>query len=255
MQKNTGLLVFVLLMLSHFSFSQKADSTKSRYHIKGAVTVTNKGISLVPTFTLGKPAVLFDLSMGKKKLFFEPQLKFSLGGKPWAFLFWWRYKLVTNNRFAFTLGIHPALNFRTETYLVNGVSNTVMVTRRYLASELVPNFFLSKNTSVGLYYLYSRGIDKGTVRITHFLTVNSNFSHIKLTNEFFARFTPQFYYLRLDGNDGFYFTYTLTLAKKNFPLTIQSIINKTIHTDITASKNFVWNASLIYSFNKKYVQQ
>jgi len=36
------------------------------------------------------------------------------------------------------------------------------------------------------------------------------------------------------------------VAKKNFPLSISAIINKTINSDITGSKNFVWNVSLIY---------
>ncbi|MDP9229082.1 MAG: hypothetical protein M3O67_00250, partial [Bacteroidota bacterium] len=124
MQKNTGLLVFVFLLLAHFSFSQKTDSTKNIFHFKGAVTVTNKGISFIPTFSLGKPAAIFDLSMGKRKLFFEPQLRFSLEGKPWSFLFWWRYKLVTDKKFALTLGAHPAMNFKTESFTVNGVPKT-----------------------------------------------------------------------------------------------------------------------------------
>ena len=249
-----AILSFVVLTLTYSSFSQRIDSTKNIFHFKGAVIVTSKGISLVPTFTLGKPAAIFDFSMGKKKLFFEPQLKFSLGGKPWAFLFWWRYKLVTAKGFALTFGIHPALNFRTDSFLVNGIKKGYLVTRRYLAGEVVPNYFVSKNISVGLYYLYSRGLDNGTIRNTHFLTVNSNFSHIKLGNRFFARFVPQLYYLRQDGKDGFYFTYTLTLAKKNFPLTVQSIGNKTIRTNVPGSQNFIWNASLIYSFSKNYVQ-
>ena len=215
------MLFFVFLTFTYFSFSQNTDSTKNIFHFKGAVTVTNKGISLVPTFTLGKPAAIFDLSMGKKKLFFEPQLKFSLQGKPWAFLFWWRYKLIANKKFAFTIGTHPALNFRTDSFLVNGIKKGFLVTRRYLSGELVPNYFVSKNISVGLYYLYSRGLDNGTIKNTHFLTVNSTFTNIKIGSQLFARFSPQFYYLRQDGKDGFYFTYTLALAKKNFPLTLQ----------------------------------
>ena len=255
MQKITVLLVVGLLMLTQNSFSQKTDSTKSMYHIKGAVTVTNKGLSFIPTFSLGKPAAIFDLSMGKKKLFFEPQLRFALEGKPWSFLFWWRYKLVTTNKFSVNLGAHPALNFKTESFIVNGISREHIITRRYLAGELAPNYFVSKNISVGLYYLYSRGLDQGTTRKTHFLTVNSNFSNIKLGNQFFARLTPQFYYLKQDVKHGVYFASTLTLAKKNFPISLQSIINKTIQSDIIGSQNFVWNASLIYSFNKKYVKQ
>jgi hypothetical protein len=99
MQKNTVLLVLVLSMLTHFSFSQKNDSTKGIRHYGTVVSVTTKGISTIPSFTLGKPAVIFDVAMGTRKLSFEPQFRFSLEGKPWSFLFWWRYKLLTTDKF------------------------------------------------------------------------------------------------------------------------------------------------------------
>ncbi|HKC36618.1 MAG TPA: hypothetical protein VKB95_11170 [Chitinophagaceae bacterium] len=255
MQKITILLVLVLSLLTQYSFSQKTDSTKNIFHFKGAITVTNKGISLIPTFTLGKPAAIFDLSMGKKKLFFEPQLKFSLKGKPWSFLFWWRYKLITDKKFSLTIGGHPAINFRTDSFFINGAQRATIVARRYLAGELVPNYFISKNVSVGLYYLYGRGLDHGTIRNDHFLTINANFSHIKLGDKFFARFTPQLYYLNQDGKDGFYFTSSLTLVKRNFPISFQSTTNKIIQTNVPGSQDFLLNFSLIYSFNKTYVNQ
>ena len=249
------ILLFIFLLATHLSFSQKTDSTKKEFHLKGAVTVTNKGISTIPTFTLGKPAIIFDLSMGKKKLFFEPQFKFSLKGKPWAFLFWWRYKLIADKKFTLTVGGHPAINFKTETHTVNGVTSNYIVARRYLATELVPNYSISKNVSVGLYYLYGRGLDYGTIRNGHFLTVNTNFSHIKLGDKFFARFMPQVYYLNQDGKDGFYFTSSLTLLKKDFPISFQSLTNKIIHTKVPGSYDFLLNFSLIYSFSKNYVQR
>jgi hypothetical protein len=89
---------------------------------------------------------------------------------------------------------------------------------------------------------------------THFLTISSNISNIKLFNDIYFRFTPQFYYLDQDGKDGVYLTSAFTLSKLRFPLSIQSIINKTIQTEVPGSENFVWNISLIYSFNKKYVE-
>jgi len=113
MQKHRILFVLILSLVTQFCLSQKRDSS---FHVAGAVTVTNKGISLVPTFTLGKPATIFDLSMGKRKLYFEPQLRFALEGKPWSFLFWWRYRLLSKNKMAVTLGGHPAMNFKTETW-------------------------------------------------------------------------------------------------------------------------------------------
>src|SRR5690242_9170902 len=231
MQKHRVILVLILLLVTYFSFSQKEDRTNDVFHFRGAVTATNKGISLVPTFTLGKPATIFDLSMGKKKLYFEPQLRFALEGKPWSFLFWWRYRLLNNSKMAVTLGAHPAMNFKTETWSENGTPKTAIVTRRYLAGELVPNYFVSKNVSIGVYYLYSDCFDIGTAANTHFLTINSNFSHIKLFDDVYLRFTPQLYCLNQDGKEGFYFTSAFTLAKARFPLSLQSIINKTIQTE------------------------
>jgi len=37
-------------------------------HIGGGVTLTNNGISLLPTFSLEKPTVIFDLSVGSSCL-------------------------------------------------------------------------------------------------------------------------------------------------------------------------------------------
>lgn len=67
------------------------------------------------------------------------------------------------------------------------------------------------------------------------------------------RFSPQVYYLNQDKEDGFYITSTLAFTKRRFPLSVMAIFNKTIETDITGSKDFVWNVSLVYSFSKHYV--
>jgi hypothetical protein len=86
----------VILNLPQSAFSQEPDGTNTVSHFGGAITVTTKGISMVPNLSLGKPAAIFDLSMGKRRLSFEPSLRFALEGKPWSFLFWWRYKLINN---------------------------------------------------------------------------------------------------------------------------------------------------------------
>ncbi len=248
------LLFFVLLHLSHFAFSQKTDSTKTPVNFSGSVSVTNNGISIVPSFSLGKPAAIFMLAVGKKRLTFEPDIRFSLSGKPWSMLFWGRYKLVTSDKFKVGTGAHLGLNFRTSVLPINGDLSETTVTRRYLATEFFPRYSLTKNISVGFYYLYGHGLDAGTIGNTHFITFNTNFSHIIITDKFFASFNPQLYYLKLDAQDGYFFTSTLTLAKKNFPLSVSSTINKEINSNITGSKDLLWNISLVYSFNNKYVK-
>jgi hypothetical protein len=253
---STVLLVFAFFISSRAAFSQEGDNSKAIDHVGGAVTITNNGISLLPTFSLGKPAIMFDINLGNKKLTFEPQFRFALEGKPWSFLFWWRYKLVSTDKFQVRVGAHPAIAFRTaSTMAMAGGVNETVVAQRYLASEFSPNYFITKNISVGIYYLYSQGFAESTTKHTHFLTVNSNFSNIKLLEQFYVKFNPQVFYLKMDAIDGFYATSTITLAKQNFPLSLQSILNKTIKSNIPAKGDFVWNVSVIYSFRNEFVKK
>jgi hypothetical protein len=84
MQKITVLFVTLLLMLTQYAFSQKTDSTKRISYFSGSASVTNNGISIVPSFSLGKPAAIFNLSLTKKRFSVEQDLRFSLAGKPWS---------------------------------------------------------------------------------------------------------------------------------------------------------------------------
>jgi hypothetical protein len=242
-------------IFTHDAYSQEIDTTTSINHIGGAVTVTNNGISLLPTFSLGKPALMLDMSVGNEKISFEPQFRFSLEGKPWAFIFWWRYKLINTNKFIIKVGAHPAIAFKTVPISVNGDTNETIVAQRYIAGEFSPNYFITTNTSIGIYYLHAHGSDEGATRSTHFITVNCNFSNIKLSERFFMNFSPQVYYLRLDETDGYYVTATLTFAMRDFPFSMQSIVNRALETNIAATSDFVWNVSLVYSFRKEYTRK
>jgi hypothetical protein len=64
---------------------------------------------------------------------------------------------------------------------------------------------------------------------------------------------PQIFYLKQDRNDGYYFNSTFTIAKSNFPLSLSSIINRSIRTIMPGSKEFVGNVSLVYSFSRNYI--
>jgi hypothetical protein len=246
---------FGLLSITYVSFSQTNDSIKVAGHFGGNVTITNYGISFIPNFTLGKPAAIFDMSAGKGKLSFEPQFRFALTGKPWSFVFWWRYKLLSTDKFLINIGGHPSVTFKTKTIIVDGVTSEATVANQYLAGELAPNYLLSKNASIGVYYFYGYGLDKDVIRNTHMFSLRSSFSNIKISKQLYMRFNPQVYYLRMADKDGVYFSSSLTIAKRNFPLSVSALINKTIQTEISAGKSFLWNVSLAYSFNKDYVEK
>jgi hypothetical protein len=248
-------LLFVFINLPIFLFSQQIDSTKEVSSFMAAVNVTNNGISLLPNFTLGKPAAIFNMTIGKKRLSFEPEMRFALeGAKPWSFIFWWRYKIVKTNKFTLNVGAHPSFVFKEKTLMIDGASHDVLTTQRYAATELVPTYALSKNLSVGVYYLHSFGLNEDASKSTNFLALRGNISNIPLSKQFFFKISPQLYYLNINGIEGTYVTSTFTLSKKNCPLFISSILSKAIKTEI-AGKDFVWNISLHYAFNKNYVSQ
>ncbi len=241
-------LIFSVFLLN--SYAQKVDSTQKEYHFSGTASVTNNGISFIPTFSIGKPASIVTLSMGSKKFSFEPEFRASLEGKPWSVILWGRYKLVNNNKFKFNIGAHPAISFKTILTEVNGKNIEVIQGQRFLAGEVSPNYMINKHISIGMYYLVSKGFEENSSKKNHFVTLNTNISNINLSNGIALRFAPQVYYLKMDNNDGYYVSTISSLSKKNSPLSISSLMNKVIRTNIAGSKDFSWNISLVYSFYK-----
>jgi hypothetical protein len=244
-------LLNLFILTCTTAISQTAEQPVPTYRFGAGATVTNTGISLIPSFSLGKPAAMFDMMAGKGKLSFEPQLRFALTGKPWSFLFWWRYKLLKKDRFFVNIGAHPAFVFRTVPVTYNGTDRDMMVTDRYFATEVSPNYQLRKNITIGLYYIHSNSLDKGLTKNMHFITVNANFTEINLSKHYFMKFNPQAFYLKMDEQDGFYLSTTTTLARRDFPLSIQSIMSGPIETSIP-SKSFLWNISLVYYIRHEY---
>jgi hypothetical protein len=211
------------------------------------VTVTNNGISMIPTFSIGKPAVVFDIAAKGKRLSFEPQLRFALEGKPWSFIFWWRYKLYNDSKWAINIGAHPAITFKTQITNINGVNQEQLVGYRYLAGEFAPNYKIAKNATIGIYYMFSKNIETLGIKDNHYLTLNASISQIHITDDIMVKVNPQVYYLRMDALDGFYTSAITNISKKNCPISVSFLLNKAIHTRINTNELFKWNASIIYS--------
>ncbi len=239
-----------ILSLTVFKFTgltQEVEDQAFLDDFQGTASITHNGISLVPSFSLGDPAAIFDLKFTKGRLSFEPDLRFALEGKPWSFLFWFRYKAIQNDRFSLRIGAHPGLNFRTVSVIRNGQPEELLETRRYLASEIVPNYQISDKLSIGMYYLRGRGFDEG-LKNSDFLTLNASLNDLFVSEKLYINVSPQVYYLRLDDLTGYYVVGFITLAKKDFPLSLSAILNKAINTQIQPEKDFIWNVSLVYSF-------
>ena len=223
-------------------------------NFRAAALVTNNGISLLPSFSLGKPAAQFDLSMFGKRLGFEPQIRYALEGKPWSYIFWLRYKAIKGDKFFLTVGAHPALIFRQLTATVNGIPRDYQAAQRYIAGEVAPNYRVSRKATIGLYYLRGHGLDRGTVSNTHFVALNSSFSNVKLYNKVYLRFVSQVYSLKQANNQGYYISTTSILYNPAFPLSVGAITNHTLRTEIPNSKPLIWNLSLIWTYSANFRQ-
>lgn len=248
--KKTLIALFILGYTA--IFAQKKDST---FNFRADVSITNNGFSIVPAFTLGKPAAFLDMRMGNKRLSFEPQFRFALEGRPWSFIFIYRYKAILKPKFQLAIGGHlPGINYVTAPVTINGVTEKLSVARRFLAAEIIPTYKFNNKVSVGLYFLRGHGFQQHTTQNSTFLSLQGNFSTIKLAGKTYFSFNPQVFYLKTDDVDGYYVNATTTVGVSGFPLTVSSIVNKAIRSDIPA-KDFDWNVSLVYTLNKSYVRK
>jgi len=251
---NKIILQLLFVCLSHSLYAQENESSDAKInHFGGAVTISSKGISTIPNLTLGKPAMFFDMSMGRR-FTFEPQFRFSLEGKPWALVFWGRYKVLTGNKFTLDVRANHSLSFKTITETAPATSNEYIRATRYLAGAVTPNYQFNKYFGVGMYLFYARGIEKFITRNSYMTSLRPNFSNIPIVKDVVARVGPELYYLKMDDNDGMFLNTIISISKKNFPLSISALINKTLKSNIPSENDFLWNVSLIYSFNKEYTE-
>jgi len=249
------ILTFLIISLSYTVSAQKNDSTIAKIsNFGGAVTIQSKGISTIPNLTLGKPAAVFDMKLGRK-LTFEPQFRFSLEGKPWAIVFWWRYYASITNKFKVTLHANHSLSYKSITsFTSSGASQEIIRTTRYLAGAIAPNYQINKYIGTGMYLFYTRGIEKYITRNTYMVSFRPSISNIPVTKSIAARLGPEIYYLKMDDKDGVYLNTTILISKKNFPLSVSALINKPLKSNILSEYDFLWNVGLSYTFNKKYME-
>lgn len=254
--KNYAYLILLLLFLvfSTALSAQKNDSTILKIDsFTGVVTIQSKGISTIPNLTLGKPAAVFDMKLGRK-LTFEPQFRFALDGKPWAMVFWWRYYSSIGGKFRTIFSTNYSLSYKTVTNASYDPPQENIRTTRYLVGAMEPNYQFNKYFDIGVYLFYNYGIEKFITRNTYMYSVRPGISNIQVTKNIIARINPEIYYLKLDKKDGIYFNARLLVTKKNCPVSLSALINKPLNSNIPAEYDLLWNVGVSYTFNKKYTE-
>ena len=248
------ILLLLVMILVHPSKAQEEVTSKS-YHFNGSVSVTNNGFSFVPTFSLGEPASIIDLSIGGKRFSFEPQFRFELQGlKPWSFIAIWRYDLIQKEKTKLRLGVHfPGFSYIKRVIEIDGVMTEQIFAQRWFTPELTFSTALTKNIQIGSYYIHGFGLEsEGQINNTDFLSLRMAFN-FAIAKHWFLKWNPQAYYLRMDELGGFFAAQSITFGHKEFPISISSMMNKSLEKENEIpARDFDWNISLIYSFKNSF---
>lgn len=227
-------------------------SKKDTIVFSGGITATNKGISTIPSSTLGKAATIFNFSFRKDRLSFDPELRFDMEDlKPWAFVFWWRYRLVDSEKWRLQIGANPGMSFKNRSLIKDGETEKILSIERTATADFAPTYFLSDKVNIGIYYMYSHRLE-GNTRNTHFLAWRTNISKLMI-EDYELRFSPQFYYLRIDDQDGIYASSGVSINKSKLPFTLSALFNRKINSNITIGDDYIWNISLTYRFGNRYI--
>jgi len=250
-QQRFLLLIFASFFVFTSLIAQEQAPAKPTGQFGGVITATNNGVSIIPSFTLGRPALLFDLSLSGERFSFDPMLRFGMDGKPWSFVFWGRYKAIKDKPFTLTLGAHPAFIFAERIVKVNGQEKSMFVSQRFLAMEVAPMYKFSKRLSMGLYYLRGHGFNPIPPDNSNFLAINTVVSNIPVGGDFSLRVNPQLFFLKVDDNSGTYITSNFTVSKPGFPIGFQGLVNQKIKSTIPGD-DFIWNVGLLYLFSTPY---
>lgn len=250
--KSTILLGFVFFASSLNLAAQSTDSTQKSYHFRGNLSVTQNGMSLIPAFSLGKPAAIAELSIGNNKLSFDPEIRFDLNGQPWSFIFWWRYQFIQNSRFKLHAGAHPAFIFR-NTQVMSASNKMVesMEGRRFFAGEIGPSYQISDQVRVGGIFLVGRSLGKIPTEVNQFYAVNTTLNLFKPGHPWTIQAKPMAFYLQMNDRHGYFVSSSFLIAHKQFPLALGSIVSRKTVSTIEV-EDWIWNISLIYSFSNDF---
>ena len=247
--------LFPALFLCLFSvqpiLAQQLDSTKPVTVFNGNFSLTTNGFSIIPTFSLNSPALITQMSWRRRKFSVDPDIRLTPNFKKGSMILWFRYYPLEKKRFSLRVGAHPAMNLQVRTLVDStGAATEISQMRRFLAWELAPSFRITKNWTIGLYYLQGNGLQDDGPQTTHFINLGSAITNLRLSPRMRLAIFPAVYYLNLDGNDGFYVTGTVDLSHTRWPLSLSGSINQTLTSNIPGNKIFMWNISLNYHVNK-----
>jgi hypothetical protein len=237
------LIVFTLFTLNTFGW-QNADSTKSKkLQAAASFSLNSNGISSVPAFSLGKPALIAAVSVGKGWFSYDPTLGYSLDGHPWFIDNWLHVKLINRPGFELRTG----MNISTYCSKYTVPEGKFYRVERYFTYELAAIFRFAGNTSLLTQYWNDRGQEDWSIK-GHFLNTVVEKTDIALGKYVLCTAALQLFYINYTGdNDGLFVAPRVAFSARNFPVSIFSQVVQAIASNIEPFPSFNINIGIGYT--------
>ena len=237
----------ICLLLFHISliaFSQESqDTLKSNLEAAVSFSLNSNGIASIPSFSLGKPAVVVSGTIAKGRFSFDPVLAYSLEMKPWYIDSWFRYKIVIRPEFELKAGA----NFSTfcSGFMIN--DEEILKAERYFAFSLTGTLRFSPVSSISLDYWSDNGQEKGSLQ-GHFVAFTYDRSEINLGKKASSSFYLMLFYINYSGNnDGLFISPRIAFSIRKIPSALFFQATQAFRSNISPWPGFRWNIGISYN--------
>lgn len=249
MSKRYHLIIFIVFPLitpNTFAWGN-ADSTKLKKLQAGAIfSLNSNGISSVPAFSLGKPALMATVAVGRGWFSYDPTLGYSLDGNPWFIDNWLHVKLISRPKFELRTGMN--ISTYCSKYKVQEIQGGELYgVERYFTYELATTFRFTRHTSLLTQYWNDRGQEDWSIK-GHFLSATIERTEIPLGKHILCSAALQLFYINYFGkNDGLFVAPRVALSARNFPVSIFSQVVQAITSNIKPFPGFNINVGIGYT--------
>ena len=245
----TFLMSVLICYISNVSLANSLlDSTVARVPvptlIKGNLQLTNNGISPVPYFTLGEPALLTNLYLTKGRLSFSPEFNFDLKAKPWSFNTWLRYNLIRIKRYNFYLGSNFSIIFKR---LDPKIFKEDLQAQRYQMLDIMMTYKIDQKKMLSFYYWKTSTLDHLGITSSHFVMLALQIDNLLRSENTVISFRPSVFVINNTlPFSGLFMSQITKISTKKFPLSFSLQTVETLQSSEQAKFN--WNVGVNVPF-------
>jgi hypothetical protein len=237
-------LVLLPLLITSVAFSQESIESRSQKMKAGCnFSINSNGISSIPSFSLGAPAIIAAPSFTKGRFNYEPVLAYDMDIQPWFIDNWIRYKIIDRPKFEFRTGGNFSMYFCDYKL----PDETILQGQRYWAVEFTAIYKLSPKSFISGAYWNDNGMDQGTIS-GHYLALMGERSEISIGKHLLLAANLHLFYINYDGNnDGSFISPKLTASLRDLPFALFFHGIQSITSNISPFPGFNWNLGFSYS--------